>query len=109
MSGPTDWERHRMADLERQLVQEDPELAALLSPPVDTHPFWARRGIGWLMIVVGAVLLLCGANLEDASITVSGVLVLSVCWVPFWRDQEHRFPARLRTRRTALIADCTAR
>ena len=98
VSGLTDWERHRLADLERQLAQEDPELAARLSRPVDAHPSWARPGTGWLMIVAGAVLLLCGTALNDASVTVTGVLVLSCCWVPFWRAR-HRFPARLLTRR----------
>jgi hypothetical protein len=88
VSGLTDWERHRLADLERQLAQEDPELAARLSRPVNARTSWARRGIGRLMIVVGAVLLLGGAALEDASVTGSGVLVLSCCWVPFWRARH---------------------
>jgi hypothetical protein len=41
VSGLTEWERHRLADLERQLAQEDPEPAARLSRPVDAHPSWA--------------------------------------------------------------------
>ena len=62
--------------------------AARLNRPADAHPSWARPGIGWWMIVVGAVLLLCGAALMEASITVSGVLVLSCCWVPVWRARH---------------------
>ena len=85
MSGLTDWERHRLSGLERQLTQEDPRLAARLSRPADVRPVWARRWIGWLLIVVGLVLTLGGSALKDASVTVSGLVVLGGCWVPFWR------------------------
>jgi hypothetical protein len=84
VSGLTDWERHRLAGLERQLTQEDPRLAARLQGRVDAPPSWARRRIGWLMIVAGVVLALCGSALKDPSVTLSGFLVLSFCWVPFW-------------------------
>lgn len=38
VSGLTDWERGRLADLERQLAQEDPGLVARLSRPVKDTP-----------------------------------------------------------------------
>jgi hypothetical protein len=84
VSGLTDWERDRLAGLERQLAQDDPALVGRLGRPVERRPLWARRRIGWLMIVVGAVLLLGGGALNDASVGLSGVLVLGGCWVPFW-------------------------
>jgi hypothetical protein len=81
----TDWERHRLAGLERQLTDEDPQLAARLGGRLDAPPFWARRRTGWLMIVVGLVMTLGGSALKDASVTLSGLLVLGCSWVPFWR------------------------
>jgi hypothetical protein len=85
MSGLTDWERHRLAGLERQLTHEDPRLAARLSGNQDAPPAWARRRTGWLMIVVGLVLTLSGSALRDDSVTLVGLVVLICCWVPFWR------------------------
>jgi Protein of unknown function (DUF3040) len=84
MSGLTDWERHQLSGLERQLTREDPRLAARLSTPADLRPAWARRRIGWLLVVVGLVLTSGGSALKDASTTLSGLLVLGCRWVPFW-------------------------
>ncbi|HEV7187427.1 MAG TPA: DUF3040 domain-containing protein [Blastococcus sp.] len=84
MSGLTDWERDRLAGLERRLTEEDPRLAARLDGRKSAPPVWARRRTGWMLIVVALVLILGGSVLKDASTTLWGVLVLCCCWVPFW-------------------------
>jgi hypothetical protein len=82
MSELTDWERHRLADLERQLGKDDPQLAALLTRPLRPGhprvPSWA----GWALGVVGFVLLLCGSTLRDHSTMALGIGLLALCWVP---------------------------
>lgn len=87
MSGLTDGERDRLADLEQQLALEAPRLAAGLRRLNEGHSSWFRsswfRPAGWLMTVVGALLLFSGEVLRDASTTLSGVVLLSCCWVPF--------------------------
>jgi hypothetical protein len=84
VSGLTDWERHRLAGLERGLTEEDPQLAARLDGGMDAPPAWARRRVGWMLILVGLVLVLGGSALKDPSTTLWGLLVLGCCWVPFW-------------------------
>ena len=86
VSGLTDWERLRLAGLERQLTEEDPRLAARLHGRTDAPPVWARRRTGWMMIVVGLVSILGGSVLKDGSTTMWGLLVLCFCWVPFWGE-----------------------
>lgn len=82
MSGLTDGERDRLADLEQQLAREDPRLVARLNRPNRSYTSWLRPG-GWLMTLVGALLLFSGEVLRDAATTLSGVVLLSCCWVPF--------------------------
>lgn len=82
MSGLTDGERDRLADLEQQLELEAPRLAARLRRAEKGYSFWLRPA-GWLMTVVGVLLLSGGEILKDASTTLTGVVLLSCCWVPF--------------------------
>ena len=84
VSGLTDWERHRLEGLERRLTEEDPRLAARLHARMDGPPRWARRRVGWMLIVVGLVLISGGTVLKDPSTTLWGLLLLCCCWVPFW-------------------------
>jgi hypothetical protein len=85
VSGLTEWERDRLAGLERQFMGEGPGLAARLRGLVVGRPLWSRRGLGWLLIVVGVVLVSGGSVLRDSSVTLTGFLVMGCCWVPFWR------------------------
>jgi hypothetical protein len=87
VSGLTDGERQVLSGLERRLTQEDPRLAARLGGRVDVDvpPSWARRSVGYAMIVIGLVLTFGGSALSDSSDTLTGLLVLGCCWVPFWR------------------------
>lgn len=82
MSGLTDGERARLADLEQQLAVEAPRLVARLRRSNEGYSSWLRPA-GWLMTVVGVLLLSGGEILKDASTTLTGVVLLSCCWVPF--------------------------
>jgi hypothetical protein len=89
MSELTDWERHRLAALERHLADESPELAELLAGRRHRARRWPGAAlIGWAMGVIGAVLLLCGSALQDTSVGMSGFVLLGLCWVPSWRARD---------------------
>ena len=92
----TDWERDRLAALERHLSAEDPELAARLAGPV--HPPQSRTmaRIAWAMIWIGAVLLPCGAVLDDGSSVSVAILLLACGPALLWRAREaaQKFRAR---------------
>ena len=67
MSELTDWERDRLAALERQLSVEDPELAARLAGPVRLLRPRAITRIAWALNWGGVVQLPCGAALQNGS------------------------------------------
>lgn len=96
MSELTDWERDRLAALERQLSVEDPELAARLAGPVPPLRSRAVARIAWAMIWVGAVLLPCGAALEDGSSVMVALLALAFGAAILWRARgaAREFPSR---------------
>ena len=85
MSELTDWERDRLAALEQQLSVEDPELASRLTGPV--HPLRSRAmaRIALATIWVSAVLLPCGAALEDRSSVLVALLAPACGPVLLWR------------------------
>ena len=91
MSELTDWERHRLADLERQLAEQDPKLAALLTHPVRAHRTGVTGRMGWVLGCVGIVLFLSGSTLRDGSVLALGLALLAVCWVPSWRARTKGF------------------
>jgi type VI protein secretion system component VasF len=77
----TDWERRRLDALGRQLAKEDPRLAARLTGSVRADRRPAAAAVGWAMLGVGVVLLVCGAVLGVASTIVMAVFLLSTSWV----------------------------
>ena len=85
VSDLTDWERRQLDDLGRYLAQEDPRLAASLSRPVPAprRRLPAPGAVGWAMLCLGLPLLLCGAVLGIAGMTVVAFLMLATCWIPF--------------------------
>ena len=84
----TDWERDRLVALERQLSDEDPDLAARLAGPVDPLPSRAMARIAWAMIWVGVLLLPCGAVLDDGSSALVAFLALACGPALLWRARD---------------------
>jgi hypothetical protein len=84
----TDWERQRLSALEQQLSAEDPQLAARLAGPAPARRSRVMARIGWAMIWVGAVLLLCGGLLRDGSSTVLALLLLAGGPTTVWHARD---------------------
>lgn len=85
MSELTDWERDRLAALERHLSDEDPGLAARLAGPVHALPSRAMARIAWAMIWAGVVLLPSGVVLDDGASVLVAFLALSCGPALLWR------------------------
>ncbi len=96
MSELTDWERDRLAALERQLSVDDPELAARLAGAVHPAPSRASARIAWAIIWAGMVLLPSGAVLEDGSSVLVALLALASGPALLWRARDAARAARPR-------------
>jgi hypothetical protein len=84
----TDWERDRLAALERQLSDEEPELAARLAAQPHVPPSRAMGRIAWALIWAGVVLLPSGAVLDDGASVLVAFLALICGAALLWHGRS---------------------